>query len=209
MALTPDELQSIVSAVISSLQTNAKSIEQLTSVSALSDTDVFEIGGGKKVSYAVLMEAIAKQAEDKYEEIYKAIKNTVSDVALESIDTMTSSRYATTQTPGIYRVLVDGKVAGILLQYSDSGAHEITQEMHTTMTLQNGIFTGSHQDCEPKVFSRSYDISDKQWSTWAENPRMCHVNAKVDKADFVVMSDSEYDALASTDDDKYYFIYEE
>lgn len=58
MALSQDELQSIINAVISSIRTNSKTIGQLTPATLLEDTDCFEIDGGKKVSFSLLKEAI-------------------------------------------------------------------------------------------------------------------------------------------------------
>lgn len=54
MAITQEEKDSIVSAVLASIRTNSKTIDQLTPVTTLSDTNYFEIDGGKKVSYEVL-----------------------------------------------------------------------------------------------------------------------------------------------------------
>lgn len=58
MALSQDELQSIINAVISSIRTNSKTIGQLTPATLLEDTDCFEIDGGKKVSFSLLKDAI-------------------------------------------------------------------------------------------------------------------------------------------------------
>lgn len=58
MALTQEELQSVITAVISSIRTNSKTIGQLTPATSLADTDYFEIDGGKKVSLSLLMDAI-------------------------------------------------------------------------------------------------------------------------------------------------------
>lgn len=58
MALSQDELQSIINAVISSIRTNSKTIGQLTPATMLEDTDCFEIDGGKKVSFSLLKDAI-------------------------------------------------------------------------------------------------------------------------------------------------------
>lgn len=58
MAITPDEQQSIVSAVLSSIRTNSRTIDQLTPVTSLSDSDSFEINGGKRVTYKVLRDLI-------------------------------------------------------------------------------------------------------------------------------------------------------
>lgn len=59
MALTQTELQSVVNAVLSSIRTNSRTIDQLTTVNSLSETDCFEIGGGKKVKYSTLRDLIA------------------------------------------------------------------------------------------------------------------------------------------------------
>ena len=58
MALSQEELQSVINAVLSSIRTNSKTIGQLTPATALSDTDCFEIDGGKKVPLSLLRNAI-------------------------------------------------------------------------------------------------------------------------------------------------------
>ena len=52
--MTSEEKQEIINAVLAALRTNSKSIDQLTSVSEMSDTDFLELNGGRKVSYGVL-----------------------------------------------------------------------------------------------------------------------------------------------------------
>ncbi len=58
MAINPDDFQNIVSAVLSSVRTNSRTIDQLTPVTSLSDSDSIEISGGKKVSYKILKDLI-------------------------------------------------------------------------------------------------------------------------------------------------------
>lgn len=58
MALSQEELQSVVNAVLSSIRTNSKTIGQLTPANTMSDSDCFEIDGGKKVSLGLLRDAI-------------------------------------------------------------------------------------------------------------------------------------------------------
>lgn len=58
MAITQDEQQNIINAVLSSIRTNSRTIEQLTPVTSLSDNDSFEIDGSKRVTYAVLRDLI-------------------------------------------------------------------------------------------------------------------------------------------------------
>ena len=62
MAITSDELQSIVSAVLSSIRTNSRTIDQLTPVTALADTDNLEVHGGKRVVFSILRNLILSKS---------------------------------------------------------------------------------------------------------------------------------------------------
>ena len=57
--MTPEEIQEIVAAVIQSLKTNGKTIDQLTAVTTIADTECFELGGGKKITFGKLKELVA------------------------------------------------------------------------------------------------------------------------------------------------------
>lgn len=57
--ITQEDITTIVTAVLEALQTNGKTIAQLTSTAELSENDYIEVSGGKKVSYATLRDAIA------------------------------------------------------------------------------------------------------------------------------------------------------
>lgn len=69
MALTSDEIQSIVSRVLSSLRTNSKTINDLSPVTSLTDSDWFEVAGGKKVAYSVLRDLIASASDATHNEL--------------------------------------------------------------------------------------------------------------------------------------------
>ena len=56
--MTTEEKQEIINAVLSAIRTNSKTINQLTTVSELTDADYFELDGGRKVSYGVLMSVL-------------------------------------------------------------------------------------------------------------------------------------------------------
>lgn len=58
MAISQNELQSIINAVLSTIRTNSRTIGQLTPVTTLSDKDSFEIDGGKRVAFEVLKESL-------------------------------------------------------------------------------------------------------------------------------------------------------
>lgn len=63
--MTNEEKQEIISAVIASLSTNSKSIAQLTAVSSMSDDDLIELGGGRKVTYAKFIEDLVTAINGK------------------------------------------------------------------------------------------------------------------------------------------------
>lgn len=67
--MTPEELQEVVAAVIAALKTNSKTIDQLTAVTTLADTDNLEISGGKKVSFGNLKELVASSVVPSSESI--------------------------------------------------------------------------------------------------------------------------------------------
>lgn len=75
MALTSTEMQSVIDAVISSLRTNAKTIDQLTPVSTLADNDQIEVSGGKRVAYSVLKQLIGSMSEEDQASLRVAINN--------------------------------------------------------------------------------------------------------------------------------------
>lgn len=62
MAITNDEKQSIINAVLSSIRTNSRTIDQLTIVTKVADTDNFEIHGGKRVAFSKLRELILSKS---------------------------------------------------------------------------------------------------------------------------------------------------
>ena len=105
MAITPDEQQSIVSAVLSSIRTNSRTIDQLTPVTSLSDSDSFEINGGKRVTYKVLRDLIASLSSSEQDSLRTLInkcelKSATITVA-ESTATLSISSVGKTITASI------------------------------------------------------------------------------------------------------------
>lgn len=91
MAINQDDMRSIVNAVLSSLQTNSRTIEQLTAVTSLSDSDCFEINGGKKVTYGVLrglIESLSTSDQD-------SLKALIGKSELKSVNITTTENSAT------------------------------------------------------------------------------------------------------------------
>lgn len=81
MALTQEQ-QIIFDAVIASLRTNSKTIEDLTPQTSLGSNDWFELNGGRKVSYTVLsnlIKSLSSSDQDSWEtRINKNVLKSVS-----------------------------------------------------------------------------------------------------------------------------------
>lgn len=92
MALTQEQ-QIIFDAVIASLRTNSKTIEDLTPQTSLGSNDWFELNGGRKVSYAVLsalIKSLSSSDQDSWEtRINKNVLKSVSFDVSESSATLT------------------------------------------------------------------------------------------------------------------------
>ena len=99
MALTQEQ-QTIFDAVLSSLRTNSKTIEQLTPQTTLGSNDWFELNGGRKVSYTVLRDLIASMSSSDQDSLRTLIgKNVLKSVSFdvgESTATLTIKSAGTT-----------------------------------------------------------------------------------------------------------------
>lgn len=91
MAITQDEMQSIVTAVLSAIRTNSKTIDQLSLATSLSDSDCFEISGGKRVTYATLRDLIASLSSTEQD----SLKNLIAKCELKSASITAAESSAT------------------------------------------------------------------------------------------------------------------
>ena len=62
--MTPEEKQEIVQAVIAALKTNGRTIMQLTEATSISNSDFFEIHGGRRIAYSKLYDNIMDDLSD-------------------------------------------------------------------------------------------------------------------------------------------------
>ena len=85
MALTQAEIDSVIQAVIQSLNTNSKNIGDLTPVQILSPGDYFEIGGGKKVSYEILSTIISRICSGEIDKLGSAINLKADQSTVDAI----------------------------------------------------------------------------------------------------------------------------
>lgn len=94
--MTEQEKQEIISAVLSAIRTNSKTIAQLSPKQSLNDSDMFEVEGGSRVTYLVLKNAIreglalASQLSDYLTEENAAIYLAKLDTKTGTIDSRES-----------------------------------------------------------------------------------------------------------------------
>lgn len=83
--MTDRELQHIIDIVLESVSTNARTIEQLTSVESLNGSDFFEVSRGRKVSFGVLKSILDEISQDDLLELRQLIdKNVLKKVEFRS-----------------------------------------------------------------------------------------------------------------------------
>ena len=99
--MTEEELQSIINAVLSSIRTNSKTIDQLTAVESLGENDFFEVSGGRKISYTVLAELVSSLAKDGQTDLTTLIENNV----LKSVSFTTTESTATLKITAVGKTI--------------------------------------------------------------------------------------------------------
>lgn len=84
MALTPEEQQAIITAVISAIRTNSLSIDQLTPVQTVLEDDKIELSGGRSVTMAVIKQFVINlnEIQSISTEVTK-LKNTLNGILNE------------------------------------------------------------------------------------------------------------------------------
>lgn len=95
--MTDTEKQAIIDAVISSLRTNSRTIEQLTPVPTLSDDDMFEVNGGRRVSAGALFKSqwINRVAFEQTEETVRLVLGDVKTLMPTATDAQAGVMSAT------------------------------------------------------------------------------------------------------------------
>lgn len=100
--MTDSEKQAIISTILGSLETNSKTIGQLTPVTDLADTDKFEIDGGRYVTFSIIKQLVAEMASSDQSSLITLINDnkiqSVSITATEGTATLTITTNAGTKT---------------------------------------------------------------------------------------------------------------
>lgn len=151
MAISSTELNSIVSAVLSAVRTNSRTIEELTPVTSLSPTDSIEIGGGKRVTFATLSKLLTElglpdgvSLTDVLQQLQQSLSEVKDDVDTLESNALTLGYTSTKAFPGNEGLGLKTSVnslcgsfkilpltAGNIEYVSDSGyyIHPVTQEL--------------------------------------------------------------------------------
>jgi len=117
--MTDEEKQEIIEEVLAALKTNGKTIEQLTVVTTMTDTDKFELSGGRYVTYAVLQDDVtedvataAAKAQNTADAAATAANNAQSnaDTALQAADEAATAAAKAQNTADAATKALDGKL---------------------------------------------------------------------------------------------------
>lgn len=76
--MTPEEKQEIVQAVIAALKTNGRTIMQLTEATSISNSDYFEINGGRRIAYSKLYDNIMDDLSDTIEDFETDVNTAIA-----------------------------------------------------------------------------------------------------------------------------------
>ena len=120
--MTSEEKQEIISAVLSALATNSKTIAQLTPVTALNDDDSFEVSGGKRITFLVLRQLIeAASSQDT-----SGLLSLINAKELSSASVVASDDGAT-----------------VTLKVTNAGGAQVSATLPIASTTKAGIITAT------------------------------------------------------------------
>lgn len=111
--MAESELDLIIESVISSLQTNSKTIEQLTAVETLCENDFFEVNGGRKVSYSIIKDLIVALSK-------KEVSNLIDNKTLKDVEFVVTDKDATLKIRSLNKEIsasvpiANSKTAGLI-----------------------------------------------------------------------------------------------
>ncbi|MDE7465018.1 MAG: hypothetical protein K2M59_03965 [Muribaculaceae bacterium] len=212
MALNHDELQTIINSVLSAIQTNARSIDQLTPVTSLGDTDYFEVSGGKRVSYDVISKLVEDMISTHDDDLLTLINKNV--LAKVTVDADEASAMLTVSTHGkrlsAMIPVVTRDQSGILT-VADYNKLLSAYDKSTKAQLSiNGINkTIDDHDKKIKDISNRTEALESLKSTVEDNDERLN---RIEGLWIEVGSEEELDRMAEAgelDENKFYYVTEE
>ena len=150
--MTETELKSIVSEVIFALQTNSKTIDQLTAVESLGENDFFEVNGGRKISYTVLSSLISALSSDGQADLKKLIENNVlKEVSI-----------ATTESTATLTITAVGKTISCSIPIATSSSAGIitaADKLNIDLAYQNAESALSLSESSHRIASSAAELA--------------------------------------------------
>ena len=155
--MTPEEKQEIVQAVIAALKTNGRTIMQLTEATSISNSDYFEINGGRRIAYSKLYDNIMDDLSDTIEnfetDVNTALAGKVNGYDAKwiwSASTRTEAKFNEfVAAIRVHKVVYDGNSGLIMNATYNPQNNSIliwyynydSSQIECTLTLSNGSVT--------------------------------------------------------------------
>ncbi len=160
--MTSEEKQEIINAVLSALATNSKTIAQLTPVTALNDSDSFEISGGKRITFGVLRQLIeAASSQDT-----SGLLSLINAKELRTASVVASDDGAT-----------------VTLKVTNAGGTEVSTTLPIASTTKAGIITATTFNKINNAYTKAENAETKAQS--ALNKANTNEAALANKADLL------------------------
>ena len=138
--MTEQEKQEIISAVLSAIRTNSKTIAQLSPVTALTDEDSFEINGGRRVTFKVLRDLIE---------------------AMSSQDTSGLASLINAKELASASVVASDDGATVTLRVTNAGGTTVSCTMPIATTTKAGIITAADKTKIETAYAKAGQALDK------------------------------------------------
>lgn len=114
---------------------------------------------------------------DKLSKDLRTFINTGKTVRIDELDTMTDVKHAMTDAPSVYTVInnlpITTTTVGLLVMFSDSLGHCITQLLFTHYIVRDGVLQIGEHDHRLHIYTRNYVLRSPQegetvneWTKW-------------------------------------------
>lgn len=128
----------------------------------------------KKLSFKIKDGSITM---DKLSKDLRTFINTGKTVRIDELDTMTDVKHAMTDAPSVYTVInnlpITTTTVGLLVMFSDSLGHCITQLLFTHYIVRDGVLQIGEHDHRLHIYTRNYMLRAPQegetvneWTKW-------------------------------------------
>lgn len=174
--MTENEFNDIVAAVIDALKTNGKTIMQLTEVTSITDSDYFEINGGRRIAYEHLYDNLISETEDIIDD-FETDVNTALDGKLDYYNANWAAPESSAQyTEANFNALSAAITAGKQLFYK----HNIAiGSVHANMISLTVAFYNKYRQAEIWLNNGSVTVDWDDYVEFADDADLTTVAGRV------------------------------